>query len=262
MASEGHVARDASRQGVLRHSIVKAQHCSTTLPATADTEAPREVLDVVVSQTVMSSSPSNVHAKSGMARLQKVSVWAAEPAGKRRIRLLFDTGSQQTFIRRDLLKELGFQITGEEDLSVFSFARTRHPRRFHCERVQVRLEAISDPRSFIELEALGISELCRVSTPALDDVTMSLLSLRGLEVADTSCTTDVALLVGSDYYWKLVTGRVERLPGDLVAVEIIFGWVVQGVQRSPSRTLSTVVSVLSLSCEEQEFFDYMDPSEA
>ncbi|XP_064470712.1 uncharacterized protein LOC135385357 [Ornithodoros turicata] len=240
----------------------EAQHCSTTLPATPDMGAPREALDDVVSQTVMSSSPSNVHAKSGMARLQTVSVWAEGPAGKKRIRLLLDTGSQQTFIRRDLLKELGCQISGEEDLSVFSFARTRHPRRFHCERVQVRLEAISDSRSFIELEALGISELCLVSTPALDDVTMSLLSLRGLEVADTSCTTDIALLVGSDYYWKLVTGRVELLPGDLVAVETIFGSVVQGVQRSPSRTLSTVVSVLSLCCEQQEFFDHMDPSEA
>lgn len=54
----------------------------------------------------------------------------------------------------------------------------------------------------------------------------------GLPSADVSGTSDedleLSVLIGADYYWKLVSGRVERLSESLVAIETIFSWTVQG----------------------------------
>ncbi|RXN23946.1 interferon-induced very large GTPase 1-like protein [Labeo rohita] len=39
---------------------------------------------------------------------------------------------------------------------------------------------------------------------------------------------ELSMLIGGDYYWCIVSGRVERITDALVAVESIFGWSVQG----------------------------------
>lgn len=54
----------------------------------------------------------------------------------------------------------------------------------------------------------------------------------GLQSADVSGSSDkeleLSVLIGADYYWKIVSGRVERLSESLVTIETIFGWIVQG----------------------------------
>ena len=35
-------------------------------------------------------------------------------------------------------------------------------------------------------------------------------------------------IVGLDAYWKLMTGEMIKLPGDMVASRSVFGWVVSG----------------------------------
>lgn len=39
---------------------------------------------------------------------------------------------------------------------------------------------------------------------------------------------ELSVLIGSDYYWQVVTGQVERLTESLVALESIFRRAVQG----------------------------------
>ena len=58
------------------------------------------------------------------------------------------------------------------------------------------------------------------------------LHLLGLELADSSnkaLNMPVDMLVGSDYYWPLVTGKIRRGAGGLVAVHTKLGWVLSGL---------------------------------
>ncbi|KAH7961374.1 hypothetical protein HPB52_008579 [Rhipicephalus sanguineus] len=45
---------------------------------------------------------------------------------------------------------------------------------------------------------------------------------------DTWHTQEVSVLLGSDVYWKVATGKVDHLTSNLTAVETKFGWTVQG----------------------------------
>ncbi|XP_064463564.1 uncharacterized protein LOC135374554 [Ornithodoros turicata] len=216
-------------------------------------------LTTVVS--VVSTSTTNVcPRRSGVAHLQTATVWASGPAGKKQIRALLDTGSQQTFIRRDLLRDLRCEIDGEEEMPICSFASSHHPKSFRCERVRVRLHALSNVSSFVDVEALGMEDVCKVFTPPLDETTTQAMWQYGLDLADTSCTHEIGVLIGSDHYCKAVTGRVERLSDTLTAVETVFGWVVQGVERQSQDGTACMISVGSVSCD-CDHFDHLDPSE-
>ncbi len=43
-----------------------------------------------------------------------------------------------------------------------------------------------------------------------------------------TCDTELPMLIGADYYWRIVSGQVERKTDTLVAIESIFRWSVQG----------------------------------
>ncbi|XP_015926265.2 uncharacterized protein [Parasteatoda tepidariorum] len=48
----------------------------------------------------------------------------------------------------------------------------------------------------------------------------------------------LSLLIGSDYYWKVVTGKIQRLSGTLVACETILGWTVNGSSAMPNQMIT------------------------
>jgi len=55
--------------------------------------------------------------------------------------------------------------------------------------------------------------------------------LANLDLADYSCATDlleVDILIGSDHYWKLVTGEVIRSSDGPMAIQTKLGWVLSG----------------------------------
>lgn len=57
------------------------------------------------------------------------------------------------------------------------------------------------------------------------------LEEKGMQLADTLVNgmenMELGVLIGGDYYWQMVTGKIDRLRG-LVAIESIFGWLIQG----------------------------------
>ena len=53
--------------------------------------------------------------------------------------------------------------------------------------------------------------------------------LKDLQLADSGSTDEIDLLIGSDFYWSVVTGKTK--PGknnEHVAVETKFGWFLNG----------------------------------
>jgi len=65
----------------------------------------------------------------------------------------------------------------------------------------------------------------------------------------------LGILIGGDQYWRVVSGRTERLNNVLVALESKFGWLIQGVVSIPVMNVTTApvdVDVLHLSVGEEK----------
>ncbi|XP_064461559.1 uncharacterized protein LOC135371435 [Ornithodoros turicata] len=197
-----------------------------------------------ISQDVQSMATS---AQGIVTYLQTAVAEASGPAGTLWVRVLLDNGSQRTFVTEDLTRRVrvrsaGFRRSGDLFLRLdttfcTSYVRKGQPLSQRTTRVP-GLGRSHGPRD------LQVPQPCSSGTVA------ALLQDHGLEPAPTSCPSDnvdnVDILVGADYYWRFVSGKIVRLSDDLTAVDTLFGWTVQGPANISS--LVGVSSVVSLLC--------------
>ena len=67
-------------------------------------------------------------------------------------------------------------------------------------------------------------------------------------MADSGASCDIDLLIGSGYYWDLVTGKVKTgKPGEPVAVETVFGWILNGPVANKFVDSSTNLNIFRMS---------------
>ncbi|GFW42156.1 reverse transcriptase domain-containing protein [Trichonephila clavipes] len=83
--------------------------------------------------------------------------------------------------------------------------------------------------------------------------------LKNVQLADPYEFNDkeTSILIGADYYYQVVTGRITRLKKNLVTVETLFGWSLQG-QSTDSEdilTMSVIVNESNISKQLSEFWD-------
>ncbi|GFR10995.1 DUF1758 domain-containing protein [Trichonephila clavata] len=142
-------------------------------------------------------------------------------------RIIFDGGSQRTFLESKLARELNLPVIGQEMLTVHTFQSER-PTKHVYPKVRIRVKSLISNKEIV-IEALETKQLsgAQISIPA-KEVRERFESL-GLELADVPVALDkgaceIGLLVGSNNYWKFVGNRIERLDESLVAVETIFGF--------------------------------------
>ncbi|XP_077557390.1 uncharacterized protein LOC144172577 [Haemaphysalis longicornis] len=183
------------------------------------------------------ATPSVTSASSGdcsAARiyLQTGRAWAIGASHKLIVRILLDSGSQRTFIRRDLSRTLRCPVRGVEDLSLVTFGDSRPRSSVRCNGVAITLKSQHGGRR-ITIEALEVPEICAVTSPPVNAEVLSKMAGRNLTAADGRLTDThmedrVSILIGSDSYWKVSSGRISRLTPHLTAAETIFGWTVQG----------------------------------
>ena len=67
----------------------------------------------------------------------------------------------------------------------------------------------------------------------------------GLELADSADAGDILevdVLIGSDWYWSLVTGRVIQGKSGTIAIHTKVGWILSGPATSPTTVNLTLSS--------------------
>ncbi|XP_064475626.1 uncharacterized protein LOC135389518 [Ornithodoros turicata] len=172
-----------------------ASNPSSALASTTSTE---DVVTSLSSSTKFSSPRAEV-------LLQTAKVWLEGSNGRRILaRIILDGGSQRSFIRQEVSTKIG------------------------CFYGQFS-------SSSIVIEAVEYDDICSDSLPSLNSTAAQHVKSVGLQLADEpSAPTEISLLLGSDFYWKAVTGVTVRLSEYLVAAETLFGWTVQGASRDGS----------------------------
>ena len=160
-------------------------------------------------------------------------------------RILFDTGSQRSYIRKSLQGRLRLSPIGKETLQLNTFGESKGKRE-NCEVFKVNIANKNGGES-IEITAIGFPTIC-APLPARINVD-EYPHLEGLELADFdlcnnsgSCDT-VDILIGADHYWDIVTGDVAQGESGPTAMSSKLGWLLSGwsSQKSDGHTFNGLI---------------------
>ena len=143
------------------------------------------------------------------------------------VRILFDSGSQRSYVTNALKTRLKLNPIKVERLNLNTFGEGRFKKQ-NCDVVRLCL-CKPGSNEAIPIEALSFPKICS-PPPSHVDLT-KLPKLQDLNLADYSSSTShdvIDILVGSDYYWSIVTGEVMKTETGLVAVNSKLGWLLSG----------------------------------
>ena len=153
----------------------------------------------------------------------------ADPACGMTIRLMFDGGSQRSYITNRVKEALGLETESTEVVNIKTFGSeiTR------TQAVDVVTASIcSKDGSHINVLFSSVPLICEpLSCQPVAYTKQQYSHLSELDLADFSRVGDelqIDALIGSDHYWQLVTGRVMRGGSGPTAIHTQLGWVLSG----------------------------------
>ena len=142
------------------------------------------------------------------------------------VRILFDSGSQRSYITDELCDKLNLRVEGKENLNLNTFGSNRY-RKQSCTRVKVRIEIMD--RNFVEITALSHPVICSpVKSPVNVNKYTHLLGLELADSSDVNASDNIDILIGANFYHEFVLGETIRGASGPVAVNSRLGWLVSG----------------------------------
>lgn len=177
----------------------------------------------------------------GTVLLQTVNANIGYSNGYMVVQCLMDGGSQRSFIREEISKRLKLPVVGEETLNIYTFGIDTAVKTT-MRRVKLSLKNACHPERSIDIEALETSTISGAVVQIPEAPLIETLKTRGLCLANRTFKEDsnnISILIGADYYWRIATGKTERLNSNLMALDTILGWTVHGPTSTSSLSLRT-----------------------
>ena len=172
-------------------------------------------------------------------------------------RTVLDSGSQRTYVTRRLRDRLNLPTIGTESLRIKTFGATE-TQNTSSDLVELGVKA--EGNEALKLLALVVPCICNplISQP-INHSKQSYGHLVGLELgdsADVSELLEIDVLIGSDSYWDLVTGRVVRGDSGPTAIHTKLGWILSGpanhLEVSVNLTVASTHSLKVDTCPSME----------
>ena len=165
------------------------------------------------------------------------------------VRVLLDSGSQRSYITKNVAESLALQ--GPSEVLSVSMLGGESSQTKRMKRVSFSLTSVQGTDSMpVEKEALTIDKIC---TP-LDPVELNLEKyphLKNLVLADVypRGSVDIDVLIGADFYFSFITGNCMKgkTLNSPTAVESTFGWIVSGpIEGQPSKKSTSMLSTVRI----------------
>ena len=164
-------------------------------------------------------------------------------------RFILGSGSQRTNVSTRLRERVKLLTENTKRISIKTFGSTNENSQ--CVDV-VRLCVATEQGQDVELSAFVVPTICDpLQSQSVVQDSLTYAHLKGLKLADYHTgedNVDIDILVGSDQYWSLVSGRVVRGEHGPTAIETKLGWVLSGpipegtqVNRQQSNLVTTHV---------------------
>lgn len=204
------------------------------------------------STTVTTTTTANAMTK-GTVLLQTASCMAVNSSNSIPVRVLFDNGSQRSYVSSSVSSRLNLKPVNSENLRINTFGDGNY-RKQKCAVIKLCLQTRSHEE--LELLALNYPVIC---SPLPSKINVAdYVHLEGLDFADNFDSTEsIDVLIGSDYYWDFVTGDSIKGEHGPTAVDSKFGWLLSGPTHDRSSS-NVVTSNLIISGECNSMFGGQD----
>ena len=163
--------------------------------------------------------------------LQTASAYIFDDSSERSyvVKVLFDPGSQQTYISQRIADRLDFTPISQRKMSVKTFG-TDKVNDMLLNEYNFSLMGIKKKTS-VKLSAFAVPLICSpLSGQRIRIVKEECSFLQGLDLADKGeGDSDIDVLIGADYYWDIVEGEIKRENNErLIALKSKLGWLLSG----------------------------------
>ena len=184
------------------------------------------------------------------------------------VRIVLDTGSQNSYIVKNLAEDMGYAPVKKETLihSLFGGVKTEE---FKHTCYRIRLRSIKNDFA-CNFEALDQVTICNDVSPVNSGPWLKELKEMDITLSDVGeISQPVQVLIGADIFGKIVTGQRKDLSSGLVALETLLGWTLLGKVPDSEVASSNAMMVTSLLVKEMDISDMwrldsigiQDPSE-
>ena len=166
--------------------------------------------------------------------LQTAQAYVSGSNHRVRVRVIFDSGSQRSFICDDIKDQLDLPVIGKESLRINVFGNDNQSRDIESkELVEFTIGSVAN--SFqTKLQAFTIPKICQpITRQNIQSATENFEYLKDLQLADHNdgeSDCQISVLIGCDNIAKFFTGKMKRGEHDdsLLAQETGLGWVLSG----------------------------------
>ena len=168
------------------------------------------------------------------------------PRGARRVGTILDTGSHRTYLSKQMAEELQLQAHKSVKFRMQTFGRVAEEET-DCPVVELAIT--TQKNGPLRIEALVVPFITEpVASQPPKTVSKLHPHLKGLYLADYHRAEEhlhIDLLIGSDWYWSLVTGHTRRGKEGPIAIHTKVGWVLSGPTEDTGSQESTNLLVRS-----------------
>lgn len=158
-------------------------------------------------------------------------------------RAILDSGSQRSYVTRKLKETLRLPVDHTETLCIRTFGSTEG-RLEECEVVEMKL--LTDDNEILKFSAVVVPFICNpLTSQPINQSGGHYDHLVGLKLADAANLDDaleIDVLIGSDFYWKLVTGKIARGWTGPTAIQTKVGWILSGPAQSQHTSVNLTLN--------------------
>ena len=178
------------------------------------------------------------------------------PEHKINAHLIFDTGSQRSYVSEGLREEMSCPTVKTETLMIKTFGTTTGELKSH-NMVKVCIQGLNS-EEIIDVHAYAVNTVCvPLENQAVQFAAENYPHLRDLPMADSCANSELSdrpvnILIGADHYWSFFTGGMSRGESGPVALETSLGWVLSGAVPDAPSTESTQVNITTLRVDTEK----------
>ena len=214
----GHIAKDCKSNYICRKCDGKHNIYICTKKSTGQGPGNDDVKKTVTTHVAASDSILLQTAKANISAIGANDLITT--------RILFDSGSQRTYVTQNVRNTLKLKTIRTERMLIKTFGRNdNHIQKLDV--VQLRIKSEKDD-GYIYIEALVVPTICSPLTKQNISYTKNNFAhINNLELADSGdglSVLSVGLLVGVDFYYSFFSGKIVKGINGPVASETILGW--------------------------------------
>lgn len=192
-----------------------------------------------------------------MLQVATVYVQSSEISGERiKANILFDTGSQKSFVSQNLAQKIKAQSISTHELNLSVFGQDKiSPQKTNL--IELSCQPLNNDSVF-QLKAFTIPYLTKPIPITPASTIQNIKSFRRLQFAyDIHEQNDlpIDILIGADSYYNFVVGEI-RKSESLTATRTVFGWTVSGkLADSNEKHVHINLSLVEINNELNKFWN-------